>query len=145
MIHLLCLYMKNQSKINSIVRKNAHIFFNMPNQMAVSPVYVLTNIPVGIQRIILNYLQHPTTEVREFRTILIICFLQKRLITTINYMSQYDPGIYREALIDILDRVNTYRINYHIRNKKQIDYILQLYKYHRTIYYTRHIQPFRLG
>ena len=112
--------------------------------MAVCPVYVLTNIPIGVQRHILKFLQHPITETREFRTILIICFLQKRLISTINYMSQYDPGIYRESLIDILDRVNSYRINYHIRNKNQIESILHFYKHHRTFYYTRHIQPFRL-
>lgn len=111
--------------------------------MTVSPVYVFTNIPVGIQRIILRFLQHPFSETREYRTILILCFMQKRLISNINHMSHYDPGVYRETLIDILDRVNKYRKNYHIKNKKQIEYILQLYKHHGTRYYTRHIQPFR--
>jgi hypothetical protein len=111
--------------------------------MTVSPVYVFTNIPVGIQRTILSFLQHPFSETREYRTILILCFMQKRLISNINHMSHYDPGVYRETLIDILDRVNKYRKNYHIKNNKQIEYILQLYKHRGTRYYTRHIQPFR--
>ena len=111
--------------------------------MTVSPVYVFTNIPVDVQRIIQRFMLHPISETREYRTILILCFTQKRLISNINIMSHYDPGVYRESLIDILDRVNKYRKNYHIKNRKQVEYILHLYKHRGTRYYTRHIQPFR--
>ena len=108
----------------------------------INPCYVFTFLPTEIQGHIKRFLNHPSTETREYRKLILLEYLQNRLIQKILYLGVYDPGLHREILKDILHDIIEYTRN--PIKTRHVCYILHYYHTYRCVYFRRHIAPFHL-